>query len=145
MQSKKGICVVPTNEPEPGRNSLRNIVLLCLLLFLVSACVPIRSNDSRLDLRAKEEWELQLIIMTPPDSGTYAGLMTEALNETVAELHADEISARWQSEGVDQEGNQVYVVNLKGQSYDKLNEGVFSDEVITILKYVERKTNSLSD
>ena len=111
---------------------MRNTLLFCLLFLFLSACVPILSVDSRLDLRSGENWELQFKIKTPPDSGAYAGLLSEALNETVTQLQAEKIAATWELQGSDQEGNQVYVVKAEGQGYDKLNEGLFSDEIITI-------------
>jgi len=106
---------------------LRGIWLLVSLLFLTS-CVSALSADTRVTLRADENWEAQVeIVFAPEQAQLVLAQVEQALNQAVSGMQSQGIEAGWQRDDQRKDGNVAYRVSAKGQGLDGLNAAFFDN------------------
>jgi hypothetical protein len=105
----------------------RYLLAVCLLLIL-TACVSALSADTRVTLRADENWEAQVeIVFAPEQAQLAAGQVEQALDQAVSDMQGQGIEASWRRDDQRRDGNVAYRVSAKGQGLDKLNAAFFDN------------------
>lgn len=115
---------------------LRKTVIFFILLagLLLSACVPIQSADTTLELKADEQWVMQVDLEVAGDQSALVEMgINEMLSQGTTELQAQGITTEYTQEDSKQEGNTIHRLSLSGQGYNTLNDAMFGGaSVITV-------------
>jgi hypothetical protein len=120
----------PTNR----REKMKRLWVLSLLVLLLTSCVPITSTDTRISLQPNEKWLFEIhMLISQADNEVYALVIQQTLNETIYDLRSSGLEAEWRREQPDPQGNVPYVVTVRGQGYEQINNELFEGERVILL------------
>lgn len=106
-------------------------ILFIFFSLLLSACVPILSTDTRLDLGGDEEWKILINLLLPAlDAEANIIVLQTALSEALPKIQAQGIQVEWGSLDPDNNGDTPFLITMSGKGYSLLNDAIFDGEQV---------------
>jgi hypothetical protein len=102
------------------------IFLILLAGLLLSACVPIVSAETVLELKSDEQWTMMIDLEVTGDQSTILSMgINELLSQSTTELQQKGVTTEYSQEDSKQEGNTIHRLSFSGQGFSVLNETMF--------------------